>query len=333
MSRKGVPRVVWQRERKVLKIDGSPPDSTNPAIFDAIPFLSVARSLGDFWSFNPTTNEFVVSPSPDVHVLPLKPKEQKFLVVASDGLWNVMTPTQVVQFIWDYENDDQTCHQPRDVVKAVINEALRRWKHKNLLADNISVLIAFLAEEEVVVKVPNSASPVVASKEVATTSDPSPHSNTILPRENLLPTPTTSKPIIEVNTKTKLRHRKRARKAVSPPSLGSTDPVSESTRRRRKRTKAEDCVTSPVKKSKMELTDSGLEVDSQSEPVGTERTVTEDDSQPGEPVEEESVVCPAEEPMVEGVPSKSVGDDEDSSSGVSSDNSEPEGMIQHADMW
>ena len=331
MSRKGVPRVVWQRERKVLKADGSPPDSTTPAVFDAIPFLSVARSLGDFWSYNPTTNEFVVSPTPDVHVLPLKPKEQKFVVVASDGLWNVMTPTQVVQFIWDYENDDQTCHQPRDVVKALIHEALRRWKHKNLLADNIAILIAFLTEEEVVVKVPNSTTPIIASKEVASTSDPSPHSNTILPRDNLPPTPTTSKPIIEVNTKTKLRHRKRARK--SPLSLASSDPVSESTRRRRKRVKTEDCGTSPSKKSKMELTDSGLEVDGLSERVSTERTVAEDGCQPGEPVKEEPVVCPVEESMVESVLSKSVGDDEDSSSGVSSDNSEPEGMIQHADLW
>ena len=275
MSRKGVSRVVWQRERKVLKADGSPPDSTTPAVFDAIPFLNIARSLGDFWSYNPATNKFVVSPCPDVHVLPLNLKEQKFIVVASDGLWNVMTPTQVVQFIWDYENDDQTCHQPRDVVKALIHEALRRWKHKNLLADNIAILIAFLTGEEVVVKVPNSTTPIAASKEVASTSDPSPHSNTILPQDNLPPTPTTSKPIIEVHTKTKLRHCKRARKAVSPPRLGSSDPVSESTQRQRKRMKTEDCVTSPTKKSKMELTDSGQKTDILSEPVST---VAEDDS-------------------------------------------------------
>ena len=76
---------------------------------DLIPFLSVSRSLGDFWSFNPRTKQFVVSPKPDVHVHPLNPDEQKFIVIATDGLWNVMSPKEVVEFIWDYEHDDQRC--------------------------------------------------------------------------------------------------------------------------------------------------------------------------------------------------------------------------------
>ncbi len=140
-SRKGVPRVVWERRRS----KGSPDLDTQ---IDQIPFLSVSRSLGDFWSYNPRTCEFTVSPRPDVTVLALDPSQQKFVVIASDGLWNVMTPTEVVEFIWDYETNSQQCHQPRDVVRAVINEALRRWNARNLLADNIAVLIAFLTEED-----------------------------------------------------------------------------------------------------------------------------------------------------------------------------------------
>ena len=141
LSRKGVPRVVWERQRNGCNTD-------NEDQVDLIPFLSVARSLGDFWSFNPRTKQFVVSPRPDVQVLPLELSKQKFVVVATDGLWNVMTPTEVVQFIWDYEHNDEECHQPKDVVRAVINESLRRWNSKNLLADNIAVLIAFLSEED-----------------------------------------------------------------------------------------------------------------------------------------------------------------------------------------
>ena len=53
----------------------------------------------------------------------------------------------MVSFIWDYEHDTP-CHQEsKDVVRALINEALRRWKSKGLLADNIAVLIAFLSEQ------------------------------------------------------------------------------------------------------------------------------------------------------------------------------------------
>ena len=134
-SKKGVPRVVWRRLRK-----------TGEDIYDSIPFLSVSRSLGDFWSFNPRTNHFTVSPKPDVHVHPLNPKEQRFVVIASDGLWNVMSPDEVVRYIWDYENNDEECCKPRDVVRSIIEEALRRWQWKRQPADNIAVLIAFLTE-------------------------------------------------------------------------------------------------------------------------------------------------------------------------------------------
>ncbi len=140
ISRKGVPRVVWERRRN----KGNGGDSGT----DQIPFLSVSRSLGDFWSYSSRTSKFAVSPQPDVSVLPLDPSQQKFVVIATDGLWNVMSPTEVVEFIWDYEHDSQQCHQPRDVVRAVINEALKRWNSRNMLADNIAVLIAFLTEED-----------------------------------------------------------------------------------------------------------------------------------------------------------------------------------------
>ena len=100
LSRKGVPRVVWERTRTVYKTtstkttDGNlQTTTTSTQQVDLIPFLRVSCSLGDFWSFCHRTNQFVVSPKPDVHVHSLNPQEQKFLVVASDGLWNVMPPS------------------------------------------------------------------------------------------------------------------------------------------------------------------------------------------------------------------------------------------------
>ena len=171
VSRKGVPRVVWERRRN---------GTTNGEQVDFIPFLSVSRSLGDFWSYCPRSEEFVVSPRPDVYVHALNAKVQKFIVIASDGLWNVMSPKQVVEFIWDYEHaHEDTLHQPRDVVRAVINEALSRWNSKHLLADNIAVLIAFLSEDDYcspsVADVTPSVEEEVAS--TATTASPTPSSN------------------------------------------------------------------------------------------------------------------------------------------------------------
>ena len=141
LSRKGVPRVVWERKKQS-------DDPDKPPTIDFIPFLSVSRSLGDFWSWNEGTQQFVVSPQPDVHVHSLDPSRQRFLVLASDGLWNVMSPQDAIDFVWGYETrDDEPLHQTRDVVRALIDEALYRWKKKGMFADNISVVIAFLSQD------------------------------------------------------------------------------------------------------------------------------------------------------------------------------------------
>lgn len=65
----GVPRVVWNRPRLGHK---GPVRRSTP--IDEIPFLAVARSLGDLWSYNSALNEFVVSPNPDVRVIKIDPK-------------------------------------------------------------------------------------------------------------------------------------------------------------------------------------------------------------------------------------------------------------------
>jgi len=134
-SKKGIRRVCWERERKECQ-----------GVYDCIPFLGVSRSLGDFWSFSHRTQKFTVSPKPDVYAHKLDLEEQKFVVIASDGLWNVMSPDEVVRFIWDYQRASDKGNQPKDVVKAVIRQALQRWAGKLFPADNIAVLIAFLSE-------------------------------------------------------------------------------------------------------------------------------------------------------------------------------------------
>lgn len=56
MNKSGVNRVVWARP----KLNHSGPIRRSTKL-DKIPFLAVARSLGDLWSFNSELNEFVVS--------------------------------------------------------------------------------------------------------------------------------------------------------------------------------------------------------------------------------------------------------------------------------
>uniref|UniRef100_A0A1B0CZW2 Uncharacterized protein n=1 Tax=Phlebotomus papatasi TaxID=29031 RepID=A0A1B0CZW2_PHLPP len=94
VTKSGVPRVVWTRPRLGHK---GPVRRSTP--IDEIPFLAVARSLGDLWSYNSELNEFVVSPDPDVRVIPIDPKKFRCLIFGTDGLWNVLSASGAVEFV------------------------------------------------------------------------------------------------------------------------------------------------------------------------------------------------------------------------------------------
>lgn len=81
VNKSGVPRVVWNRPKRGHK---GPVRRSTP--MDEIPFLAVARSLGDLWSYNPISNQFVVSPIPDVHVHHIDINTHRCLIFGTDGL-------------------------------------------------------------------------------------------------------------------------------------------------------------------------------------------------------------------------------------------------------
>ncbi|VDK62138.1 unnamed protein product [Gongylonema pulchrum] len=57
---------------------------------------------GDFWSYNKETQQFIVSPEPDVNVVDLTDK-QLCLILGSDGVSTVMRNNQLVQIVRTYE--------------------------------------------------------------------------------------------------------------------------------------------------------------------------------------------------------------------------------------
>ncbi len=63
LVKSGVPRVVWHRPS-----GGHQGPVRRSTQIDEVPFLAVARSLGDLWSYNAKEDVFVVSPDPDLHV-------------------------------------------------------------------------------------------------------------------------------------------------------------------------------------------------------------------------------------------------------------------------
>ncbi|XP_017878356.1 uncharacterized protein LOC108623955 isoform X2 [Ceratina calcarata] len=147
VSKSGVPRVVWNRPRIGHK--GPVRRSTH---IDEIPFLAVARSLGDLWSYNSELDTFVVSPEPDVKVVAIDVESHRCLIFGTDGLWNMLTPQAAVAIVQaaDRHNEkhliaQQTCNglwiNPS---KSLVDRALEKWSSKRLRADNTSVVTLML---------------------------------------------------------------------------------------------------------------------------------------------------------------------------------------------
>jgi protein phosphatase 1D len=61
--------------------------------------LAVARSLGDLWSYNYDTDDFIVSPVPDVFSFEIDPKVHRCIVMASDGMWNLLKPNEIADIV------------------------------------------------------------------------------------------------------------------------------------------------------------------------------------------------------------------------------------------
>lgn len=150
INKSGVPRVVWNRPKSGHQ---GPVRRSTP--MDEIPFLAVARSLGDLWSYNATNDQFVVSPEPDVCVVPIDITRHRCLIFGTDGLWNMLTPDNSVTLAHSAEKNNEkhylgvptSCGKQRLWVnpsKSVVAGALGRYLKLNLRADNTSAVTVFL---------------------------------------------------------------------------------------------------------------------------------------------------------------------------------------------
>jgi serine/threonine protein phosphatase PrpC len=146
VSKSGVPRVVWYRPSGGHK--GPVRRSTH---IDEVPFLAVARALGDLWSYNAKDDVYVVSPDPDLHVYDLNILKDRCLILGTDGVWNVLSPEMTVQGVFEAErNNEQHMINPQgghtwiNPSKKLVDYAIDRWNACNLRADNTSVVTVML---------------------------------------------------------------------------------------------------------------------------------------------------------------------------------------------
>ena len=65
--------------------------------------FSVPCLAGDLWSYDFFSGEFVVSPEPDISVHTLDPQKHKYIILGSDGLWNMIPPQDAISMCQDQE--------------------------------------------------------------------------------------------------------------------------------------------------------------------------------------------------------------------------------------
>lgn len=98
------------------------------------PGLAMSRSVGDLLA---TT--VGVTAEPDVSFLRLNPTD-KFVLVASDGLWDMVPSIEAVALVGTYLDQGQ----PGKSLQALIHLAQSRWLKRGR-ADDISVILGFIS--------------------------------------------------------------------------------------------------------------------------------------------------------------------------------------------
>ncbi len=106
--------------------------------------LSLSRAVGDRFA------KPVVTSEPEIMTFPVA-EDDEFVVLASDGLWDVMTSQEVVDYVHEVlETEIQSYSQldkRKNMAWAVANEALERGS-----ADNVCVLVLWLKRDQLSVQ-------------------------------------------------------------------------------------------------------------------------------------------------------------------------------------
>ncbi|XP_072048047.1 protein phosphatase 1D-like [Amphiura filiformis] len=142
LYKNGVPRVVWARTKH--SHTGPVRRSTH---VDHIPFLAVARSLGDLWSYQFEHEDYLVSPEPDITHHIIDPEHHRFLVIGSDGLWNMMSVydavRQVEKYSWERANKSGGRLLSHTISKQLVQTTINKWNARSLRADNTTAITIF----------------------------------------------------------------------------------------------------------------------------------------------------------------------------------------------
>jgi serine/threonine protein phosphatase PrpC len=97
-----------------------------------IPGLAMARSLGDV-----VAHSAGVISEPEFTEYELNPATDRFIVVATDGLWEFVDNQETVEMVEGQSS-------PTDAVDVLVTEAATRWMHEEQVIDDTTIIVANL---------------------------------------------------------------------------------------------------------------------------------------------------------------------------------------------
>lgn len=98
--------------------------------------LAVSRAFGDSRYKQPKTSQDFVTADPAHHRVKLEP-QHKFLILACDGLWDVMSHEEAASSVFAGYQEGKG---PADVASVLVSEALRKRTE-----DNVSVIVVYIS--------------------------------------------------------------------------------------------------------------------------------------------------------------------------------------------
>lgn len=119
---------IYPEKEQILRVW-----SNNPKA----PGLAMTRSIGDKY-----LKKVGVISQPEITSRVLT-KEDKFLIIASDGIWDVLTNEEVIQIVG---KELEGCHA-KVACQVLVEEAAKRWLARGDCVDDISVVVVLLNSE------------------------------------------------------------------------------------------------------------------------------------------------------------------------------------------
>lgn len=95
-----------------------------------VPGLAMSRSFGDMIAAS-----VGVIPNPEIFKRTLDSND-KFMILASDGVWEFITSQEAVDIINNAKTGELAC-------KAIVDESVRRWQQEEEVIDDITCVIVY----------------------------------------------------------------------------------------------------------------------------------------------------------------------------------------------